>query len=120
MPSRWTSTRCATLGRGAGRGCEEHIEEAGIHSGDSACALPPQTLSREVVATLEEPTRAIAESLGVIGLLNVQLAVKDGVAYVIEANPAEPDGSVRGQGDGYPSCQSGRSSDAGGDIGPAA
>ena len=68
-------------------GVMEHIEEAGIHSGDSACALPPQTLSREVVATLEEHTRAIAESLGVIGLLNVQFAVKDGVAHVIEANP---------------------------------
>ncbi len=68
-------------------GVMEHIEEAGIHSGDSACALPPQTLPEYVVATLEGHTRAIAESLGVIGLLNVQFAVKDGVGYVIEANP---------------------------------
>ena len=66
----------------------EHIEEAGIHSGDSACALPPQTLAPDVVATLEDHTAAaIAASLGVIGLLNVQFAVKDSVGYVIEANP---------------------------------
>jgi carbamoyl-phosphate synthase large subunit len=68
-------------------GVMEHIEEAGIHSGDSACALPPQTLADDVVARLESHTRAIAESLGVIGPLNVQFAVKDGVGYVIEANP---------------------------------
>jgi len=68
-------------------GVMEHIEEAGIHSGDSACALPPQTLPDDVVARLEIHTRAIAESLGVIGPLNVQFAVKDGVGYVIEANP---------------------------------
>jgi carbamoyl-phosphate synthase large subunit len=68
-------------------GVMEHVEEAGIHSGDSACALPSQTLADDVVATLEAHTRAIAESLGVIGLLNVQFAVKDGVAYVLEANP---------------------------------
>ena len=68
-------------------GVMEHIEEAGIHSGDSACALPPQTLAPDVVATLEDHTRAIAASLGVIGLLNVQFAVKDSVGYVIEANP---------------------------------
>ena len=68
-------------------GVMEHIEEAGVHSGDSACALPPQTLPDDVIASLEGHTRAIAESLGVIGLLNVQFAVKDGVGYVIEANP---------------------------------
>ncbi|MGA3216969.1 MAG: carbamoyl-phosphate synthase large subunit, partial [Acidimicrobiales bacterium] len=68
-------------------GVMEHVEEAGIHSGDSACALPPPTLSPGLVATLESHTGAIAESLGVIGLLNVQFAVKDGVGYVLEANP---------------------------------
>ncbi|MGH9017623.1 MAG: carbamoyl-phosphate synthase large subunit, partial [Acidimicrobiales bacterium] len=68
-------------------GVMEHVEEAGIHSGDSACALPPQTLAAEVIATLEGHTRAIAEALGVVGLLNVQYAVKDGQVYVIEANP---------------------------------
>ena len=68
-------------------GVMEHIEEAGIHSGDSACALPPQTLPEDVVTTLEGHTHAIAEALDVIGLLNVQFAVKDGVGYVIEANP---------------------------------
>jgi carbamoyl-phosphate synthase large subunit len=68
-------------------GIMEHVEEAGIHSGDSACALPAQTLADEVVATLKVHTRAIAVALGVIGLLNVQFAVRDGVAYVLEANP---------------------------------
>jgi carbamoyl-phosphate synthase large subunit len=65
----------------------EHVEEAGVHSGDSACALPPQTLSDDVVDTLERHTRALAEALDVCGLLNVQFAVKDGEVYVLEANP---------------------------------
>jgi carbamoyl-phosphate synthase large subunit len=68
-------------------GVMQHIEQAGVHSGDSACALPPQSLSREVVATIEEHTRRFAEALGVVGLLNVQYAVKDGVVHVLEANP---------------------------------
>jgi carbamoyl-phosphate synthase large subunit len=68
-------------------GVMEHVEEAGVHSGDSACALPPQTLSAEVVAGLEETVRTIAESLEVRGLINVQFAVKDEQAYVLEANP---------------------------------
>ncbi len=68
-------------------GVMEHVEEAGVHSGDSACALPPQTLPAQVIADLERQTCAIAEALVVVGLLNVQFAVKDGVAYVLEANP---------------------------------
>jgi carbamoyl-phosphate synthase large subunit len=68
-------------------GVMEHVEEAGVHSGDSACALPPQTLSDEVLAQLDLHTRALAEALGVVGLLNVQYAVKDGQVYVLEANP---------------------------------
>ena len=68
-------------------GVMEHVEEAGVHSGDSACALPPQTLSDGVVETLERSTRALAESLAVCGLLNVQFAVKDGQVFVLEANP---------------------------------
>jgi carbamoyl-phosphate synthase large subunit len=68
-------------------GVMEHVEEAGVHSGDSACALPPQTLSAGVVAVLEGHVRAIAEALDVRGLCNVQFAVKDDQAYVIEANP---------------------------------
>ena len=68
-------------------GVMEHVEEAGVHSGDSACALPPQTLPADVVASLEGHTRAIAEALEVVGLLNVQFAVKDGAGYVLEANP---------------------------------
>jgi carbamoyl-phosphate synthase large subunit len=68
-------------------GVMEHVEEAGVHSGDSACALPPQTLSADVIETLERYTTALAESLEVCGLLNVQYAVKDGQAFVLEANP---------------------------------
>ena len=68
-------------------GIMEHVEEAGVHSGDSACALPPQTLGAGVVAELETHTRAIAEALGVVGLVNVQFAVRDSHVYVLEANP---------------------------------
>jgi carbamoyl-phosphate synthase large subunit len=68
-------------------GLMEHVEEAGVHSGDSACALPPQTLRADVVATLEGYTRALAESLAVCGLINVQYAVKEGQVFVLEANP---------------------------------
>jgi carbamoyl-phosphate synthase large subunit len=68
-------------------GVMEHVEEAGVHSGDSACALPPQTLDAKVLATIGAHTRAIAEALGVIGLVNVQFAVTEGVPYVLEANP---------------------------------
>ena len=68
-------------------GVMEHVEEAGVHSGDSACAIPPYSLGAETVATIEEFTRRIAEALGVIGLINVQFAVRDGEVFVIEANP---------------------------------
>jgi carbamoyl-phosphate synthase large subunit len=68
-------------------GVMEHVEEAGVHSGDSACALPPQTLQRHVVDELERQTRALADALDVRGLLNVQYAVKDGQTFVLEANP---------------------------------
>ena len=68
-------------------GVMEHVEEAGVHSGDSACALPPQTLSAEVIAELERHVRVICEALEVRGLCNVQFAVKGDQAYVLEANP---------------------------------
>jgi carbamoyl-phosphate synthase large subunit len=68
-------------------GVMEHVEEAGVHSGDSACALPPQTLSAPVLATLRRYTRAIADALEVVGLINVQYAVKDEEVFVLEANP---------------------------------
>jgi carbamoyl-phosphate synthase large subunit len=68
-------------------GVMEHVEEAGVHSGDSACALPPQSLSTDVLAALDLHTRALAEALDVCGLINVQFAVKDGQVYVLEANP---------------------------------
>jgi len=65
----------------------EHIEEAGIHSGDSACSLPPHTLKPDIIARLKEQTVALAKGLGVIGLMNVQYAIKDGDIYVLEVNP---------------------------------
>ncbi|MFC3777667.1 carbamoyl-phosphate synthase large subunit [Mycolicibacterium holsaticum] len=68
-------------------GVMEHIEEAGIHSGDSACALPPVTLGRSDIESVRRATEAIAHGIGVVGLLNVQYALKDDVLYVLEANP---------------------------------
>jgi carbamoyl-phosphate synthase large subunit len=68
-------------------GVMEHIEEAGVHSGDSACVLPPKTLSPLVLDTIEEHVVELAKALEVKGLINVQLAVKDGEVYVLEANP---------------------------------
>ena len=68
-------------------GVMEHVEEAGIHSGDSACALPPQNLSADSIATIETYVRQIADALDVRGLINVQFAVADNKVYVIEANP---------------------------------
>ncbi|AWB95632.1 carbamoyl phosphate synthase large subunit [Agromyces badenianii] len=68
-------------------GVMEHIEEAGIHSGDSSCTLPPVTLGRAEVDRVRVATRAIAEGIGVRGLLNVQFAIGAGVLYVLEANP---------------------------------
>jgi carbamoyl-phosphate synthase large subunit len=68
-------------------GIMEHIEEAGIHSGDSACSLPPRSLSPETIAELERQTAALARALEVGGLMNVQYALKDGDIYVLEVNP---------------------------------
>ena len=68
-------------------GIMEHIEEAGIHSGDSACSLPPYSLSEAMLATLKEQTRALALELGVVGLLNIQFAIQHDVVYVLEVNP---------------------------------
>jgi carbamoyl-phosphate synthase large subunit len=68
-------------------GIMEHIEEAGIHSGDSACALPPHSLKSETISELERQTRALALALKVGGLMNVQFALKDGEIYVLEVNP---------------------------------
>src|SRR5271170_2193220 len=68
-------------------GIMEHIEEAGIHSGDSACSLPPHNLSAEVIAELDRQTRALALALKVGGLMNAQYAIKDGDIYVLEVNP---------------------------------
>ncbi|MDI4665089.1 carbamoyl-phosphate synthase large subunit [Xanthobacter autotrophicus] len=68
-------------------GIMEHIEEAGIHSGDSACSLPPYSLTPDILAALEKQTAAMALALGVVGLMNVQYAIKGDVIYVLEVNP---------------------------------
>jgi len=68
-------------------GVMEHIEEAGIHSGDSACSLPPYSLDSSIVDEIKRQTRALARELNVIGLMNVQFAVKDGEIYILEVNP---------------------------------
>ena len=68
-------------------GIMEHIEEAGVHSGDCACALPPHSLSAQTIAELERQTQALALALNVVGLMNVQYAIKDGHIYVLEVNP---------------------------------
>jgi carbamoyl-phosphate synthase large subunit len=68
-------------------GVMEHIEEAGIHSGDSSCALPPITLGKEEIDRIREATEAIARGVGVLGLLNIQFALGSDVLYVLEANP---------------------------------
>ncbi len=68
-------------------GIMEHIEEAGIHSGDSACSLPPYSLKPDIVAELERQARELALALKVVGLMNVQFAIKDGKVYILEVNP---------------------------------
>jgi carbamoyl-phosphate synthase large subunit len=68
-------------------GVMQHIEEAGVHSGDSACSIPPYSLDAAIIAEIERQARALALALGVKGLMNVQFAVKDGIVYLIEVNP---------------------------------
>ena len=68
-------------------GIMEHIEEAGIHSGDSACSLPPYSLTRDTIVKIEQQTIALARALEVVGLMNVQFAIKDNEIYVLEVNP---------------------------------
>ncbi len=68
-------------------GVMEHIEEAGIHSGDSACSLPPHSLSDDMIAELRTQTRALAKALNVVGLMNVQFAIQNGDIYILEVNP---------------------------------
>jgi carbamoyl-phosphate synthase large subunit len=68
-------------------GIMEHIEEAGVHSGDSACSLPPFSLPPDIIKEIVKQTKALALDLGVVGLMNIQYAVKDGLIYVLEVNP---------------------------------
>jgi carbamoyl-phosphate synthase large subunit len=68
-------------------GIMEHVEQAGVHSGDSGCSLPPNSLSAEIQAQLREQTRKLAKALNVIGLMNIQFAIQNGIIYVLEVNP---------------------------------
>jgi carbamoyl-phosphate synthase large subunit len=68
-------------------GIMEHVEQAGVHSGDSGCSLPPNSLSQEIQAELREQTRKLAKALSVIGLMNIQFAIQNGIIYVLEVNP---------------------------------
>ncbi|MHC0053413.1 carbamoyl-phosphate synthase large subunit [Actibacterium sp. D379-3] len=68
-------------------GIMQHIEEAGVHSGDSACSLPPYSLPQDIIDELKAQTRALALALGVVGLMNIQFAIKNGEIYLIEVNP---------------------------------
>ncbi|MEN3747911.1 carbamoyl-phosphate synthase large subunit [Sphingomonas sp. HF-S3] len=68
-------------------GVLQHIEEAGVHSGDSACSIPPYSLPADIIAEIERQTEALAHALSVKGLMNIQFAVKDGIVYLIEVNP---------------------------------
>jgi carbamoyl-phosphate synthase large subunit len=68
-------------------GIMEHVEQAGVHSGDSGCSLPPNSLSPEIQAELREQTRKLAKALNVVGLMNIQFAIQNGIIYVLEVNP---------------------------------
>ena len=68
-------------------GIMEHVEQAGVHSGDSGCSLPPNSLTPEIQAELREQTRKLAKALIVIGLMNIQFAIQNGIIYVLEVNP---------------------------------
>ncbi|MDA8348743.1 MAG: ATP-grasp domain-containing protein, partial [Pseudomonadota bacterium] len=68
-------------------GIMEHVEQAGVHSGDSGCSLPPNSLSAQLQEQLREQTRKLATALNVVGLMNIQFAIQNGVIYVLEVNP---------------------------------
>ena len=68
-------------------GIMEHVEQAGVHSGDSGCSLPPNSLSAETQADLSEQTRKLARALNVVGLMNIQFAIQNGIVYILEVNP---------------------------------
>ena len=68
-------------------GIMEHVEQAGVHSGDSGCSLPPNSLTAETQAELKEQTRKLARALNVVGLMNIQFAIQNGIIYILEVNP---------------------------------
>src|SRR5256714_6960294 len=89
-PPRSTLFPYTTLFRSVIGGVMQHIEDAGVHSGDSACVMPPYLIGDRQVDEMRRYTKAFAEALGVVGLINVQYAIKDGVVYVLEVNPGGP------------------------------
>ena len=94
-------------------GIMEHIEEAGIHSGDSSCVLPPVSIPESEIRTIEDYTVKLARALNVIGLMNVQYAIKDGVVYVLEVNPrASRTVPYVSKATGVPLPETGRAADA--------
>ena len=86
-PPRWTWTLCTDGDNVVIGGIMEHIEEAGVHSGDSSCVLPPVSLTPSAIARIREYTGRLARALGVIGLMNVQYAIQRDTVYVLEVNP---------------------------------
>ncbi|MFM8693094.1 MAG: carbamoyl phosphate synthase large subunit, partial [Actinomycetota bacterium] len=68
-------------------GIMEHVEEAGVHSGDSACVIPAQSITKELIAEIREATKKLASGIGVSGLINIQYAISESRLYVLEANP---------------------------------
>ena len=101
-------------------GIMEHIEEAGIHSGDSSCVVPPHGVAEQHLATIRDYTRRIARALKVVGLMNVQYAIKDDTVYVLEVNPARvAHGAVPVEGHRRAAGEGGRARDGGPDAGRA-
>ena len=111
-PSRWTSTASATVKQVVIGGIMEHVEQAGVHSGDSACSLPPATLPVESQEEITRQVIAMARALDVKGLMNTQFAIQNGVIYVLEVNPrASRTVPVRVEGDRQAAGQDRRARD---------
>ncbi len=93
-------------------GIMEHVEQAGVHSGDSGCSLPPNSLSKEIQDELREQTRKLAKGLNVVGLMNIQFAIQNGIIYILEVNPrASRTVPFVSKADEHPAGEGGRARD---------